>query len=66
MNCSELTDPELVAKIYTTVNELNDMIYEAAKHRKFTVQYQIINSQTIEMFTPYPHLDMRILTEVNH
>ena len=64
MTYSELSDSELVAKIYSTVNELNDMIYHAARNRKFTVQYSVVDSRTIEMFASYPHMDMRILTEV--
>jgi hypothetical protein len=59
-----MTDSKLVSEIYQTVNKLNDLIYEAAKGRKFTVQYMVTPLQTIEMFASYPHLDIRILTPV--
>ena len=66
MTYSDLSDPELVARIYTTVTELNDMIYEAAKKRKFTIQYQIAESQEMGMFAPYPHMNLRVLTPVKY
>jgi hypothetical protein len=59
-----MTDSELVKEIYQTISKLNDLIYEAAEGRKFTVQYMITPLQTIEMFASYPHLDMRILSPV--
>lgn len=59
-----MTDSELVSEIYQTVNKLNDLIYKAAKGRKFTIQYHITTPQEFGMFSSYPHLDMRILTPV--
>jgi hypothetical protein len=59
-----MTDSELVSEIYQTVNKLNDLIYEAAKGRKFSVEYHITRLQEFEMWSSYPHIDMRILTPV--
>ena len=59
-----MTDSELVSEIYLTVAKLNNLIYEAAESRKFTVQYRIIDLQKMGMFAPYPHLNMQILTPV--
>jgi len=59
-----MTDSELVSEIYQTVNKLNDLIYEAAKDRKFTVQYITTPIQEMGMWSSYPHIDMRILTPV--
>lgn len=59
-----MTDSELVGEIYLTVAKLNNLIYEAAKGRKFTVQYRIMDLREIQMFASYPHLDMQILTPI--
>ena len=59
-----MTDSELVGEIYLTISKLNNLIYEAAKGRGFTIEYRILPLQEIQMWRSYPHLDMQILTPV--